>query len=122
MQILSIISALSVCFFVVMNYHNLIIINLFSEKFASLTQFSQHTIQFDLAIYTLIIFLLGLFSVIFFFAPLYFSLKEKFNAYKRELEKGSISNSDGQAKIKVLENKITVLEKALDEALKKKNS
>ena len=48
------------------------------------------------------------------------SLKEKFNAYKRELEKGSISNSSAEAKIQVLENKITVLEKALDDALKNK--
>lgn len=122
MQVLSIISALSVCFFIIMNYHNLITINLLSQKFATLTNLSTHTFQLDLAIYTLIIFVLGVLSVVFFFAPLYNSLKEKFNAYKRELEKGSITNSDGQAKIKVLENKITVLEKALDDALKKKNS
>ena len=103
-----------------MNYHNNITINLLSEKFASLANLSVHTINFDLAIYTLAIFILGILSVVFFFGPLYFSLKEKFNAYKRELEKGSISNSNGEAKIKVLENKITVLEKALDEALKRK--
>ena len=78
-----------------------------------------HTIHFDLAIYTTVVFVLGIFSVIFFILPLYASLKEKYSAYKRELEKGLISNSDGEAKIKVLENKITVLEKALDEALKK---
>lgn len=96
--------------------------NLLCEKFAVLTNFSVHTINVDFAIYTLTIFLLGIFSVIFFFAPLYYSLKEKYNAYKRELEKGSISNSNGEAKIQVLENKITVLEKALDEALKKRNN
>lgn len=104
-----------------MNYHNNVQINLLSEKFATLTNLSVHTISFDFAIYTLIVFFLGVFSVIFFFAPLYTSLKEKFNAYKRELEKGSISNTSSEAKINVLENKITVLEKALDEALKKRN-
>ncbi len=121
MQILSIFSALCAGFLVLMNYHNNVTINLLSPKFAELTNLSIHTINFDFAIYTLIIFFLGIFSVIFFFAPLYCSLKEKFNAYKRELEKGSISNSNGEAKIKVLENKITVLEKALDDALKKNN-
>lgn len=118
MQILSILSALSVCFLILMNYHNNVTINLLSPKFATLTNLSVQTINFDFAIYTLIVFSLGIFAVVFFFAPLYTSLKEKFNAYKRELEKGSISNSNGEAKIQVLENKITVLEKALNEALK----
>ena len=118
MQAFSILSALCAGYLVLMNYHNNVTINLLSTKFAELTNLSVHTIGFDFAIYTLIIFFLGVFSVIFFFAPLYTSLKEKFNAYKRELEKGSISNSNGEAKIKVLENKITVLEKALEDALK----
>lgn len=105
-----------------MNYHNIVTINLLSQKFATLTSLPTYTFDFDFAIYTLIIFFLGIFSVIFFFAPLYSSLKEKYSAYKRELERGSVSNSNGEAKIKVLENKIAVLEKALDDALKKKNN
>ncbi len=119
MQILSIFSVLCAGFLVLMNYHNNVTINLLSSKFATLTNLSVHTINFDFAIYTLVIYCLGILSVVFFFAPLYFSLKEKYNAYKRELEKGSITNTNGEAKIKVLENKITVLEKALDDALKK---
>jgi len=121
MQILSVLSALCAGFLLLMNYQNNISVNFLNEKFAALTKFSVHTLTFDLAIYTLIIFVLGILSVIFFVAPLYFSLKEKFEAYKRELEKGSISNTSAEAKIEVLENKITVLEKALDEALKKRN-
>jgi hypothetical protein len=119
MQLFSIISAVCTGFIILMNYHNSIEIKFLSEKFANLANTLPYSIHFDLAIYTLIIFILGVFSVVFFFGPLYFSLKDKFSAYKRELEKGSISNSNGEAKIKVLENKITVLEKALDEALKK---
>ena len=69
--------------------------------------------------YTLFIFILGEASAIFFFIPLYKSLKEKYSAYKRELEKGSITNSTSESKIKVLENKINVLEKALQDALDK---
>lgn len=121
MQILSILSALCAGFLILMNYHNSISINLLSRKFSTLMNLSPHTLSFDLAIYTLCIFFLGVLSVIFFFAPLYSSLKEKYNAYKRELEKGSISNTSAEAKINVLENKITVLEKALDDAIKKKN-
>ncbi len=41
------------------------------------------------------------------------------DAYKRELEKESISSTESSSRIKVLESKIEVLEKALDEALKK---
>ena len=42
------------------------------------------------------------------------------NSYKRELEKESISSDENQAKVKVLESKIEVLEKALENALKNK--
>ena len=41
------------------------------------------------------------------------------NIYKRELEKESIDKTESTSKIKVLESKIEVLEKALEEALKK---
>ncbi|MBO6086892.1 hypothetical protein J6P92_00920 [bacterium] len=121
MQILSILSALCAGFLVLMNYHNGITVNLLSRKFSALIHISEQTFTFDLAIYTFLIFLLGILSVLFFFVPLYSSLKEKFEAYKRELERGSISNTSAEAKISVLENKITVLEKALDDALKKRN-
>ena len=43
----------------------------------------------------------------------------KLKLYKRELEKESISSETHSAKVKVLESKIEVLEKALDEAIKK---
>ena len=44
---------------------------------------------------------------------------DKLNLYKRELEKESISSDESSAKVKVLEAKIEVLEKALENALKK---
>lgn len=121
MQVISVFSVFITIFLLLMNYHNHISINLLSKKFALLMGLSQHTLSFDLAIYTFGVFILGILSVIFFFVPLYSSLKEKFNAYKRELERGSISNTSAEAKIGVLENKIGVLEKALEDALKKSN-
>jgi hypothetical protein len=41
------------------------------------------------------------------------------NMYKRELEKESIGSTESSARIKVLESKIQVLEKALQDALNK---
>lgn len=121
MQFISIISTLVLCGIILMNFHDTAIINIISTKAASILNLQPYTVNINLAIYSLALFILGEISAICFFGPLYTSLKEKFNAYKRELEKGSISNSNGEAKIQVLENKISVLEKALDEALKKNN-
>jgi len=44
---------------------------------------------------------------------------DKINSYKRELEKEAINSDESSAKVKVLESKIEVLEKALENALKK---
>ena len=44
---------------------------------------------------------------------------DKIKSYKRELEKESIASDNTLAKVKVLESKIEVLEKALENALKK---
>lgn len=45
---------------------------------------------------------------------------DKINSYKRELEKESIASSENSSRVKVLESKIEVLEKALENALKNK--
>lgn len=50
---------------------------------------------------------------------LHTNTSESLNIYKRELEKESIDKTENSSRIKVLESKIQVLEKALDEALKK---
>ncbi len=44
----------------------------------------------------------------------------KLNSYKRELEKEAISSSENSSRVKVLESKIEVLEKALENALNNK--
>lgn len=44
--------------------------------------------------------------------------KDKLNTYKRELEKESVSSDENAARVKVLESKIEVLEKALENAIK----
>ena len=44
-------------------------------------------------------------------------INKKINVYQRKLEKESISSDENSAKVKVLEAKIQVLEKALENAL-----
>ena len=57
------------------------------------------------------------FALAIFLMTLKINVKnEKLNSYKRELEKESIESS---SRVKVLESKIEVLEKALENALKK---
>lgn len=43
----------------------------------------------------------------------------KLSSYKRELEKESVQSLESSSRVKVLESKIEVLEKALENALKK---
>lgn len=66
-----------------------------------------------------IIFLAGFTTAKLFLLPLLIQNKEKEGAYERRLEKTAVSNDESSAKVKVLEAKIQVLEKALEEALKK---
>lgn len=67
----------------------------------------------------------GMFFVFGFTLALIFSeliiekLKAALGAYKRELEKESIEGTEQSSKVKVLESKIKVLEKALEDALNK---
>lgn len=70
-------------------------------------------------LYTLIFFAGTLFGIVI----MSFCLKSKnnyINSYKRELEKESIESTESSAKVKVLEQKIAVLEKALENALQNK--
>ena len=45
---------------------------------------------------------------------------DKLNSYKRELEKESIAADESTSRVKILEQKIEVLEKALENALRNK--
>ena len=72
-------------------------------------------------IYQLIIafFLGGVVDVSFLIIVMYIK-NNKINAYQRQLEKEAISSNESAARVKVLEQKIEVLEKALENALKNK--
>lgn len=76
-------------------------------------------ISLDLNIQLLLVLLLGIILGIFIMNILVVVKNKKIGAYKRQLEKESISSDENAAKVKVLESKIQVLEKALENALKK---
>ena len=67
-----------------------------------------------------IIFLCGLMLGIFIMNIKLNSKNDRINSYKRELEKESIASTESSSRVKVLESKIEVLEKALENALNKK--
>ena len=66
-----------------------------------------------------IIFSIGFLTGILLMNILLLVKNKKINSYKRQLEKESISSDENEARVKVLESKIQVLEKALENALKK---
>lgn len=70
-----------------------------------------------LLVVIILIAILGIILGVSYSIGLYRSQKIKAEAYYRELEKASINNITGDDKIKVLENRIQVLEKALQDAL-----
>lgn len=60
------------------------------------------------------------FALAIFLMTLKINVKnKKLNSYKRELEKEAIASTESSSRVKVLESKIEVLEKALENALKK---
>lgn len=79
---------------------------------------TEYSKTLNLGSYTFLVLLAGMFAGIGWMGQFYFAQKEKLNAYKRELEKSSITNSSSKSRVEVLEAKIATLEKALDEALK----
>ena len=84
---------------------------------ARLYKCANGTKTINLAAYTFIITFVGVLAGAGFVGQFYFAQKEKLNAYKRELEKNSVTNYANTSKVEILEAKIATLEKALSEKL-----
>ena len=67
-----------------------------------------------------IVFICGFLLGIFLMNIMLNMKNDKLSSYKRELEKESIASDENSSRVKVLESKIEVLEKALENALKDK--
>lgn len=104
---------------VIMNIGDTITLNLVSNSMSELIGLPAMKTNINLAAYTFILFAIGEASAIFFFLPFMQGINQKTSAYQRQLEKTSIDKTENSSRVEVLENKIKVLEKALEDALKK---
>ena len=75
-------------------------------------------LNLNLTLQISISFLLGILFGILLMNIFIIIKNKKINIYKRQLEKESINSDENAARVKVLESKIEVLEKALENALK----
>jgi len=112
--ILNILAVLSLTSLIYLGYANRLIQTKFEIPIMGISD------TMPMLIVIILIAILGTVLGLCYSLGLYRSQKFKAEAYYRELEKASINNMTGDDKIKVLENKIQVLEKALDDALKNK--
>lgn len=103
----------------VVNFDQNITIQIGAVKGLADAGLPQYAIQVSVGIVILAVVAIGFVISAFLVGQLYLIQKDKLNAYKRELEKSSVSNSTSSSKVEVLEAKIATLEKALDNALKK---
>lgn len=81
--------------------------------------FSPLTVKVNFAVLTMAYFIVGIILGVSILGQAFFKEREKLKAYKRELEKTSIAGDNSSSKVSVLEAKIKVLEKALQDALNK---
>lgn len=77
MQIISIIATLILCFLIIMNYQDTAGITLLSSKIGQILHITPFSINLNMALYTLIVFILGEISAIFFFAAFIHFIKRK---------------------------------------------
>lgn len=73
----------------------------------------------DLMLILLIAFIAGVNVGIFWSAAYYFPMQTKFKEYQKKLEKTSVQSEEESSKVTVLEEKIKVLETALQNAIGK---
>ena len=120
LNIISYLAILGVIYIAITNAPQLINISLMSKDMVIALGLQDVEIinkTMNIATYTLTVLGVGIFSGVCLLGQLYLSEKNKLNAYKRELEKSSVTNSSNSSKVQVLEAKIATLEKALNDAL-----
>lgn len=118
--IISLFIAIIWIYLMIANLGNTITITLINQQIANLFNIAPYSLTIGAWLFILLIYFLGELELALFFLPVIMQNREKEGAYERRLEKTSVSNDESNAKVKVLENKIQVLEKALEDALKKK--
>ena len=118
--LISLIIVFIVAFLIVTNLNSITDLTIISPNFAEILKISSKTLSINTALLIGICYIIGKLSMFLCLLPRIQKSKEKEGAYERRLEKTSVSNDESTARIKVLEAKIKVLEKALEDSLKKK--
>lgn len=118
MQIMAYLAILSVIFIVILNVRDTLTLQVWGPRYDAAADMVIHaTKTLNISFYTVCIMLAGIFSGIALTLPFYFAELEKIGAYKRELERRDVKSDTSSSKVKVLEAKVEVLEKALRDAL-----
>lgn len=118
MQIMAYLAILGVMFVVILNVGESITLQVWGPRFDAAADMVYHpTKTLNVAFYTISVLLAGLFAGVALTLPFYFAELDKIVAYKRELERRELKSDSSSSKVKVLEAKVEVLEKALRDAL-----
>lgn len=115
-NLISILIVIAVIFFASLNTET--VFNLAIWKVAGTKAILLHM---TLVQVILITFIAGILAGIFWVSTFYVGPNAKLKEYQKKLEKTSIQSEEESSKVAVLEEKIKVLEKALDSALNKDN-
>ena len=112
-NIVSIVIMVSVIFLASLNTQTMVDFTVFgATKTASATIYHANLVQV-----ILMAFIAGVFAGIFWAVAFYSPIQKKLKEYQRKLEKTSVQSDEETSKVSVLEEKIKVLEKALQSAL-----
>lgn len=111
--ILSIFAILAVVYLTVLNTDNIVNVNYVKGYLYTMDPENPYiTYSVKLSLYTIVILLAGIFSGAGIVSLFLNASNDKVKAYKRELEKTSVSGEANASKVNVLEAKIKTLEKA----------
>lgn len=115
-NIISIIIMLSVIFLASLNTQ-------MTLNFVMWSPTAKNAVIHDLSLTGLMLTILiaGILAGIFWASSFYLSNRSKLKEYQRKLEKSAVQSDEDSSKVAVLEEKIKVLEKALESALEKNN-
>ena len=118
MQIMAYLAILGVMFIVILNVRDSVTIQVWGPRFDAAADMVYHSTKtLNIAFYTVCIMLAGLFAGVALTLPFYFAELDKIAAYRRELERRDVKSDTSNSKVKVLEAKVEVLERALRNAL-----
>jgi len=112
---ISLVLLMFVCYLIVMNADNIINIQYLKGYYYTMDADNLYlSKQLSLGAYTIIISLVGLFCGAGIMSLFWGVQKDKVKAYRKELEKTSISGDANASRVQVLEAKIKTLEKAFN--------